>query len=179
MWNVLNQKKILFQIFPIFIFWVIVIFSHFCSKNCQFSMNFHDNSKNSDRKIDFLFDSAHCASIFHENGIQNEKGRGVCISLLGTGPNIIQYFWFSRKTQISCHGWCTFITTPYGLAHQSRKFYGIKMNLTPSLRSLVMKTRNLSQRRWRIVATKVNVFAGENLLASMVLTVEVKNLSQN
>ena len=37
-------------------------YGHFCTKNCQFSMNFHDNSKNKNRKIDFLFDSTHCAS---------------------------------------------------------------------------------------------------------------------
>ena len=32
--------KTKFQIFPIFIFRVMVIFRHFCSKNRQFSMNF-------------------------------------------------------------------------------------------------------------------------------------------
>ena len=35
---------------------------HFCTKNCQFSIHFHDNSKNKNQKIDFLFDSTHCAS---------------------------------------------------------------------------------------------------------------------
>ena len=41
-------------------------YSPFCTKNCQFSMNFHDNSKNKNRKIDFTFSliffSAHSAS---------------------------------------------------------------------------------------------------------------------
>ena len=43
----------------------MLIFSHCCSKNRQFSMNFHDNSKNEirkNRKIVFSFVSAHCAS---------------------------------------------------------------------------------------------------------------------
>ena len=43
----------------------MVIFRHFCSENCQFSMHFHDNSKNKNcknRKIVFSFVSAHCVS---------------------------------------------------------------------------------------------------------------------
>ena len=40
----------------------MVVFGHFHSKNCQFSMNFHDKSKNKNRTKDFSFDSAHCAS---------------------------------------------------------------------------------------------------------------------
>ena len=40
-------------------------YDHFYSKNCQFSMNFHDNSKNKNpknHKIVFSFVSAYCAS---------------------------------------------------------------------------------------------------------------------
>ena len=48
----------------------------------NFRCIFHDDSKNKNRKID---------SIFHKNGIKTEsKGvRGVCISLVGTGPKIV------------------------------------------------------------------------------------------
>ena len=46
---------------------------NFCSKNCKFSMNFHDNSKNKSRKTDFLFDSAHCAT-FMEVGSKLSGG---------------------------------------------------------------------------------------------------------
>ena len=28
-------------------------YGHFCSKNCRFSMNFHDDSKNKNRKLIF------------------------------------------------------------------------------------------------------------------------------
>ena len=37
-------------------------YGNFCSKICEFSMKFHDNSQNKNRKIDFSFHSAHCAS---------------------------------------------------------------------------------------------------------------------
>ena len=37
-------------------------YGYFCTQNCQFSMNSHDNSKNKIRKINFSFDSALCAS---------------------------------------------------------------------------------------------------------------------
>ena len=37
-------------------------YNPFCTKNCQFSMNFYDNSKNKNPKIDFSFVSAHCTS---------------------------------------------------------------------------------------------------------------------
>jgi len=46
-------------------------------------MNFHDYSKNKNRKIYFSFDSA--LRIFHKDVIKTEEG-GICISLLGTGP---------------------------------------------------------------------------------------------
>ena len=54
-------------------------FSVFEIQNCQFSMSFHDNSKNKNRKIYFSFDSA--LLIFYENWSKTE----VCISLIGTG----------------------------------------------------------------------------------------------
>jgi len=43
-------------------------------------MNFHDNSKNKNRKIDFSFVSAHCAS-FIKNRIKTEGG----------GPHILSW----------------------------------------------------------------------------------------
>jgi len=54
-------------------------------------MNFHDNPKNKNGKIDFSFDSAHSASVTK----MGEKlwGGGMCISLLRTGPII----WNIRK----------------------------------------------------------------------------------
>ena len=39
-------------------------YGHFCSKYCQFSMNFHDNSKNKIQNF-FLFVSAHYASFMN------------------------------------------------------------------------------------------------------------------
>ena len=56
MWNVLNRKKNKISDF------YVPSYGHFCTKNCQFSMNFHDNSKNKNWKIDFSFNSALCAS---------------------------------------------------------------------------------------------------------------------
>ena len=38
-------------------------YGHFCTKNCQFSMNFYGDSKNKDRKIDFSLHSAHYTSL--------------------------------------------------------------------------------------------------------------------
>ena len=49
---------------------------HFCTNNCQFSMNFHDISKNKNRKIDFSFDSSHCASIVKIGAKLSERGGG-------------------------------------------------------------------------------------------------------
>ena len=63
-----------FQIFTIFIFRVINILGHFCSKNCQYSMNFHDNSKNKNQKYDFTFDSAHCPSFMKMGANLREGG---------------------------------------------------------------------------------------------------------
>ena len=46
----------------IFRFWFFELWSFLYSKQPQFSMNFHDNSKNKNQKIDFSFDSVHYAS---------------------------------------------------------------------------------------------------------------------
>ena len=59
----------------------MVIISHFCTKNCQFSMNFYDNSKNKNRKIDFSFDSAHCTP-FTKMGAKLRRGGGGCLHIL-------------------------------------------------------------------------------------------------
>ena len=68
--------------------------NHFCTKNCQLSINFHDNSKNKNRKMDFPFDSAHWASFMK----MGSKLRGrVCISLVGTWSRQ-----FSTDSKISC-----------------------------------------------------------------------------
>ena len=58
-WKIWNRKKNQILDFH------FLSYGHFCSKNCQFSMNFHDNSgdRNSkSRKIVFSFVSAHCTS---------------------------------------------------------------------------------------------------------------------
>ena len=57
--NVLNRKKNHTSDFSDFYF---SNYGHFCNKNGQFSMHFHDNLKNKNRTIDFSFDSAHRAS---------------------------------------------------------------------------------------------------------------------
>merc|ERR1719154_279999 len=66
--------------FQIFIKRVMVIFVLKCP---PFSMNFHDNSKNKNRKIYFLFASAYCASF-----MKVESKLGVGIFLVGTEPNL-------------------------------------------------------------------------------------------
>ena len=45
----------------------------FVLKSPQFSMNFHDKSKNNNQKIDFSFDSAHCTS-FIKTGAKQRGG---------------------------------------------------------------------------------------------------------
>ena len=47
------KRKIKFQIFPIFIFRVMVIFGYFCSKKCPFSKNFYDTPKIKIEKLIF------------------------------------------------------------------------------------------------------------------------------
>ena len=59
--NVLNRKKNHISNFSDFYFFN---YGYFCTQNYRFSMNFHDNSKNKNRKIylfTFSFDSEHCA----------------------------------------------------------------------------------------------------------------------
>ena len=78
--NRLNRKKNKISKFPVFYF---SRNGHFCSKKYQFSMNFHDNSTNKNRKIYFLFASAHCAYFIKVGS--KLSGRGVvCIFLVGT-----------------------------------------------------------------------------------------------
>ena len=81
----------------------MVIFCHCCSKRCQFSMNFQDNSKNKNRKIDFSYVSAYSASLMKTGSKLRRGGRtevGVFISLVGTGPNIqpLDVFWWGVKS---------------------------------------------------------------------------------
>ena len=77
--NRLNREKN--KYFQIFIFRVVVIFRHFCFKNCKFSMNFHDNSKNKSGKIVFSFVSGHCAS-FMKVGSKLRGGGGAGLHIL-------------------------------------------------------------------------------------------------
>ena len=87
-----------------FYFWVMVIFGYFFTKNCQFSMDFHDSSKNEIRKywnIYFSFVSAHCTS-FMKVGSKLRSG-GVCLSLLETEP----VFYLTQKSQSrKCAPYC-------------------------------------------------------------------------
>ena len=96
--NVLNRKRNPISDFSDFNF---SSYGHFCTKNSKFSLNFHDNSKNKSRKIDFSLDLAHCASFMRMGAIL--RGR-VCISSLGTGP-IYMYRFSSSFLNISwvCH----------------------------------------------------------------------------
>ena len=77
--NVLNRKKNHISDFSDFHF---SSYGHFCTKNCQFSINFHDNSKNKNRKIYFSIDSAHCASFMKIRPFL----KGVSIFLIGKYP---------------------------------------------------------------------------------------------
>ena len=82
---------------------------------------FTQNSKNENCKIDFSFYSAvHSSSglfpvidasllslIFHKNPTTSEWGGRVCISLLGTGPFISEYFstiWTKKSKQLFLRG---------------------------------------------------------------------------
>ena len=51
----------------------------------EFSINFQDDSKNKNQKIDFSFVSAHCASSI-KTGSKLRGGVGICISLVGNNP---------------------------------------------------------------------------------------------
>ena len=63
------REKLYIRFFRFLYFELQLFLVIFFTRNCQFTMNFHDNSKFKNRKIDFSFDSANC----------------VCISLFGTG----------------------------------------------------------------------------------------------
>ena len=79
--NVLNRKKNQILDFSDFYF---SSYGHFCSRNCPFPMNFHDNSKNKNRKMDFSFDSALYAS-FMKMGVKLRGGSAY--PYLGQGPS--------------------------------------------------------------------------------------------
>ena len=70
--NVLNRKKNHVSDFS------YSSYGHFCTQNCQFSMNFHDNPKNKNRKMDFSFVSAQSAS-FMKIGAKLREGGGLHI----------------------------------------------------------------------------------------------------
>ena len=72
MWNVLNRKKNRISDFLDFHF---SSYGHFFTKNCQSSMNFHDNYKNK-KSENWFFIRFSKLRIFHESGI----------SLVWTGP---------------------------------------------------------------------------------------------
>ena len=78
-------------------------FGHFCTKNCQLLMNFHDNSKNKNwknQKIDFSFDSAHCAS-FMKTGEKLRKGSAYPYLGQGRSTELVAnlVIFFSRDNQ--------------------------------------------------------------------------------
>ena len=52
-------------------------------------MNFHDNSKNKNRKIDFSFVFANCASSIKMGSKLRGRGGGSAYPWLGKSPNII------------------------------------------------------------------------------------------
>ena len=79
--NVLQRMKNQFSVF------YFSSYGNFCAQNCQFSMNFHDNSKNKNKKMDFSFNSAHYASLIKMGA--KLRGGGVCISLDGKHPRIV------------------------------------------------------------------------------------------
>ena len=80
--------------FPISVFRVMVIF---VLKSPQFSMNFHDISKNKNRKINVIsfFILFSKFRTFHKNPTISEGSKTphfrwlVCISLVGTGPLLL------------------------------------------------------------------------------------------
>ena len=81
----------------------MVIFRHFCSKNCQFSMNFHDNSRNRNRKsrkIVYSFVSAHCASFMKVRSKLRGGFWSYCISFVGTEPKYLLSIRFRRFFEI-------------------------------------------------------------------------------
>ena len=83
---VLNRKKNQISDYSNFYF---SSYCNFCTKNCQLSMNFHDNSKNNIRKnrklIFHLIQHIVHRSHYNENKTERGRGGGVCISLLVIG----------------------------------------------------------------------------------------------
>ena len=62
-------------------------------------MTFHDNSKNENRKIGFLFDSALCASVMKMGA--KLRGGGSAYRYLGQGHHItclMRYKWYKFYT---------------------------------------------------------------------------------
>ena len=93
--NVLNRKKN--HVSDIY----FSSFGHLCIKNCQFSMNFHDNSKNKNPKYRFFIRFS-TLRIFHENGSKTERGEGVHISLFGTrSPNLTKEDMFYYTSSVN------------------------------------------------------------------------------
>ena len=79
------KRKIIFEIFTVFIFRVMVIFwSLFVFELPQFSINFHDNLTNKNRK-NWFFIHFSILHIIHENRIKTDP---ICISLDGNVPII-------------------------------------------------------------------------------------------
>ena len=72
----------------------MVIFRHFCSENCPFSMNYHYNSRNRNCKSRKIVFSFVFMRIFHESMMKNEGG--VCKSFVGTKPKYILSIRFRR-----------------------------------------------------------------------------------
>ena len=81
-----SKEKSNFRFFRFLFFRVMVIF---VLKTPQFSIHFHDNSKNKNQKIDFLSDSTHCASLI-KTGIKL-RGGGVYIVLFKKKTKDEQY----------------------------------------------------------------------------------------
>ena len=81
----------------------MVIFGYFCTENCQFFMNFHDNSKNKNRKIDFSFDSRYCASSMNLGS--KLRGWGVYITLVGTSPRALILLFVFKQLYLLNEQW--------------------------------------------------------------------------
>jgi len=81
-----TERKIKFHIFPIFIFWVMVIFWSFLWRHHpNFRWIFHDSSENNNRRIFLLFFFHSTHRIIHKIRIKTE-GRVICISLVRKKP---------------------------------------------------------------------------------------------
>ena len=79
----------------------MVIFRNFCSKNCQFSMNFHNNSRDRNRKsrkIVFFIRFSTLRIFYVKMATSMGDGAGgVCISLVGKQPDA--YYLFEVKNK--------------------------------------------------------------------------------